>query len=57
MFEYTLADSLEMGLKLTKHGITLTEYNNMLPWQRTAFVMLVLKQIEEDKARMNADKP
>ena len=38
------------------HKYSLTELDNMMPWERTIYVKLLLDYLEEEKARMEREK-
>ena len=38
------------------HKYSLTELENMLPWERNIYVSLLIKYLEEEKERINAQK-
>jgi hypothetical protein len=35
------------------HKYSLTELENMLPWERNIYVSLLIKHLEEEKERIN----
>jgi hypothetical protein len=38
------------------HKYSLTELEEMLPWERTIYLGLLLQYLEEEKERINAQK-
>ena len=38
------------------HKYSLTELENMLPWERNIYISLLIKYLEEEKERINAQK-
>jgi hypothetical protein len=38
------------------HKYSLTELENMLPWERTIYVELLLKYLKEEKERLELQK-
>jgi hypothetical protein len=38
------------------HKYSLTELENMLPWERTIYLGLLVQYLEEEKERINAQK-
>jgi hypothetical protein len=37
------------------HDYSLTELDNMIPWEREVYVQLLVKWLEEDKKRQEAE--
>jgi hypothetical protein len=38
------------------HKYSLTELDNMIPWERSIYVSLLIKYLEEEKERINLQK-
>ncbi len=38
------------------HKYSLTEINNMIPWEREVYVQLLIKHLEEEKQRIEQEK-
>jgi len=38
------------------HKYSLTELEDMLPWERNIYITLLIKYLEEEKERINAQK-
>jgi hypothetical protein len=38
------------------HKYSLTELENMLPWERNIYISLLIKYLEEEKERINSQK-
>jgi hypothetical protein len=38
------------------HKYSLTELENMIPWERSIYVSLLVKYLEEEKERINQQK-
>ena len=38
------------------HKYSLTELENMLPWERNIYISLLIKYLEKEKERINAQK-
>ena len=38
------------------HKYSLSELENMIPWERTIYISLLIKYLEEEKERINAQK-
>jgi hypothetical protein len=38
------------------HKYSLTELEEMLPWERNIYISLLIKYLEEEKERINAQK-
>lgn len=38
------------------HKYSLTELENMIPWERNIYVSLLIQYLEEEKERINAQK-
>lgn len=36
------------------HKYSLTELNNMIPWEREVYVQLLMKHLKEEEERQNA---
>ena len=37
------------------HKYSLTELNNMIPWERDVYVQLLVKHLEEEEKRLRAE--
>jgi hypothetical protein len=38
------------------HKYSLTELEDMIPWERNIYISLLIKYLEEEKERINAQK-
>lgn len=38
------------------HKYSLTELEDMIPWERNIYITLLIKYLEEEKERINAQK-
>ena len=38
------------------HGYSLTELDNMIPWEREVYVQLLLKHLDEEEKRLKAEE-
>ena len=38
------------------HGYSLTELENMIPWERELYVNMLIKHVEDEKKRLEEEK-
>ena len=41
---------------MQEHNYSLAELENMIPWERELYVLLLMRHIEEEKARLENEK-